>query len=317
MIRYRPFLNCDPPALAELWCNQPPQRGLVQPMTTDLLERTVFSKPYFDRDGLTVAFDEGRLVGFAHAGFGCSPDGARLDRELGVVCLLMVASHDSQDEIAAELMAASERYLIQRGAKQLIAGGVYPANPFYLGLYGGSHSPGILESDSRAREYFAAAGYEEAASRAIMQRRLAGFRLPVDRQQREIRRQYCVEETIDPPTASWWEACTIGQTTRTLYQLVTKRGGESCGSLVAWDMEPIASSWGVRAAGMMELRIDREQRNRGLGTFLAGETLRQLEAKAVTLVEVQILADNNPALAMFKKLGFQQVDRGIVLQKSV
>jgi hypothetical protein len=64
LITFRTFRNSDPPRLAELWRSQPPQRGLMQPMSAGLFERLVLSKPYFDRDGLILAVNDDRIVGF-------------------------------------------------------------------------------------------------------------------------------------------------------------------------------------------------------------------------------------------------------------
>jgi hypothetical protein len=77
--RFRPFLNTDPPHLAAIWRGQPPQRGLLQPVTAPLLEYGVFSKLNFDRHGLIVALRDEQPVGFVHAGFGPTDDGLALD----------------------------------------------------------------------------------------------------------------------------------------------------------------------------------------------------------------------------------------------
>ena len=49
----------------------------MQPMSIAVLERYVLSKPTFDPQGLIVATDEDKLVGFAHAGFGPDEQGQR------------------------------------------------------------------------------------------------------------------------------------------------------------------------------------------------------------------------------------------------
>ena len=63
MIHYRSFRNSDPPALAEIWRAQPPAAALIQPATPALLDELVFSKPYFRREGLILAFEEQTPVG--------------------------------------------------------------------------------------------------------------------------------------------------------------------------------------------------------------------------------------------------------------
>ena len=39
-------------------------------MSVSVLERHVFSKPFFDRQGFILALQDGKLVVFVHAGFG-------------------------------------------------------------------------------------------------------------------------------------------------------------------------------------------------------------------------------------------------------
>jgi ribosomal protein S18 acetylase RimI-like enzyme len=315
MIAYRAFRNTDPPALAELWCNHPPQRALVQPMTVELLDQKVFSKPYFDRHGLIVAEEQGRVVGFAHAGFGCNDAESDVCTRRGATCLLMVAPHEQHDAIAEGLLNRCEAYLTENGAHEVFAGSVYPVNPFYLGLYGGSHSPGILESDQANLDLFRRAGYREQGGSLILQRTLSGFRPIVDRQQMLHRREYQVDPEVDPPTETWWQACTIAAKERVRHQLISRRDRSVCGEVTFWDMERISGSWGVHAMGLMDLQIRPELRQRGLATFLVGEALRHLGAMGVSLAEAQVEEGNQAALALFRKLGFQQVDRGVVLLK--
>ncbi|MCH5375887.1 MAG: GNAT family N-acetyltransferase, partial [Planctomycetes bacterium] len=306
MIRYRAFRNTDPPLLAELWCNQPPQRGLVQPMTSGLLEQKVLSKPYFDREGLVVAVEGSRLVGFAHAAFGSAPDGSAVSTDSGTTCMLMVGPHADRRQVSEELLRRSEEYLRSRGARLLLAGCDFPVNPFYLGLYGDNQSSGLLESDTERTALFQSFGYEVARRRVVLERQLSGFRPVLDRLQMQVRRQYHIEAEFDPPAATWWEACTIGQYDRTRHRLVSRRSGQTCGAVSSWDMERVSTSRGVHAVGVVDLEIQEDCRGQGLGTFLIGEALRRLHSESprrVDLAVVQVGDDNQAALALFRKLG--------------
>ena len=64
LIHYRAFRNTDAPQLAEVWRSQTAQRGLMQPMSAALFDQLVLAKPYFDREGLIVAVDDDRPVGY-------------------------------------------------------------------------------------------------------------------------------------------------------------------------------------------------------------------------------------------------------------
>ena len=50
----------------------PALQTLMQPVTANLLEQLVFSKPYFDPAGLIIALVDNVPVGFVHAGFGAN-----------------------------------------------------------------------------------------------------------------------------------------------------------------------------------------------------------------------------------------------------
>ncbi len=311
----RPFCNADPPHLASVWQEQPPLRGLVQPMTASLFEQHLLTKPYFDRAGLLVATDGDRPLGFVHAGFGADQQGQQLDRQLGVTCQLMVRRDLRDSNLADELLQASEQYLQSQGANVLFAGAVAPRNPFYLGLYGGSESPGVLVSDQFALDVYQRNNYRSIDKVLVLQSELAGFRAPVDRSQLQMRRQMVVEPVDGAACGSWWEACNFAQFNCLAFQARAKQGGPALATAMIWEMEPLASGWGVRAAGLCKVEVEPEFRRQGLGTFFVSEILRFLQAEHVGLVEVQVMQENAAALGLCKKLKFAEVDQGLVLRK--
>lgn len=317
MIEYRPFLNTDPPLLTDVWRSQPPLRGRAQAVSSTVLEKHVFSKSYFDRFGFIVAVEENRIVGFAHAGFGPNDERSSLANQVGVISRLMVVPHEEREEIANRLLQAAEQHLIDAGVSHLLAGGWSPASPFYLGLYGGSRLPGILRDDLQAQQLFLDNGYAEVGRQEILQCRLAGFRPVVNRQQITVRRKYQIKAVIDPMPEDWWDACTLGVNERTRFLLTDRRSGEAHGRVTFWDMEPLASNWGVHAMGLLNLYIDPPHRRQGLATFLVGESLRQLQSQGNTLAEVQVPAPEKGTLEVFAQLGFEAVDQGVQLSKDV
>lgn len=307
LTEYRAFRNTDPPQLAEIWRSQPSSRGWMQPMSSAILERYVISKPTFDPQGLIVAVEAGKLVGFAHAGFGPSDDKSALSTERGVTSLVMLRP-DADHGIAAELLARCETYLTSRGAKTLYGGGSYPLSPFYYGLYGGSEPSGILDSDPQMQAIFRDAGYRALKRSLVFSRDLAGFRVVVDRQQIQIRRTTRLETTVDPPSETWWEAVMFEPFERTRWALVEREGGPSLASVYFWNLETMVGAWGVRAVGIVDLEVTSERRRRGLATNLLGEAFRRLLDQGITLAEVHLPEENTAAAAVFKRLGFTQVD---------
>ncbi len=317
MLRYRTFRNTDPPILTALWRSRAGQRGLAVEVSPDLFDQLVFAKPYFDYDGLILAFDDDRPVGFAHAGFGPDEQRSRILTELGVTCLVLVEPDCAEAEVAAGLLQRCEAYLHRRGAKVLFGGAIHPLNPFYLGLYGGSELPGVLDSDSLALELFQSHGYTEIDQTLIQHHELSNFEARIDRRQMQIRRQMVVEVTEDPPARSWWDACTTGDFDLTRFELVPCNRGPAVASATFRSMEPSGTATIGQAAGLIDLQVDELHRRRGLAVFLLSEAFRQFIRRGIMLVEAQCMKRNVAAVGLCQKLGFEPVGLGSVFRKKV
>lgn len=116
-IVYRSFRNSDPPLLADIWSSRARERGLTQPMSAELFEELVLAKPYFDNEGLILALEGNRAVGFVHAAFGPNEDQCGLSNLLGVTSMLMVRSDCRRLGIGRTLLERSEQYLRSRGCR--------------------------------------------------------------------------------------------------------------------------------------------------------------------------------------------------------
>jgi ribosomal protein S18 acetylase RimI-like enzyme len=81
------------------------------------------------------------------------------------------------------------------------------------------------------------------------------------------------------------------------------------------DMEAFSHTWGVRAAGLLDVWVEDAARRQGLAINLLGDMLRQAAEQGIGLIEVQTMQSNAAAVAMYHKLGFQQVDSGVVFRK--
>jgi len=315
MLTYRPFRNADPPILTALWRSRADQACLLHPVSSDLLEQLVFAKLYFDYAGLFLAFQNELPVGFAHAGFGPNEKQNALSFDLGVTSIVVVRPDSSEAEVAAGLLEQCEQYLRGRGAKVLYGGGIQPLNPFYLGLYGGSELPGVLDSDLMTRHLFQSHGYREIERTKITRIDLSSFEAVIDRSQMQIRRQMLVEETIDCPTRTWWEACTLGEFELTRFEMVPRSGGHPVASAMFRNMEPTGSNAAGRRSGLIEFYVDPAYRRRGYAVFLLSEVFRQFLRQGITTVEAQVMENNIPAINLYQKLGFKPIGEGSVYRK--
>ncbi len=315
MLEYRTFRNTDPPAITALWRSRQGQHGLCPTVSSSLFEQLIFAKLYFDYEGLVLAFEDGQPVGFAHAGFGPNKAEDSLATELGTTCLLLTRPGCDEARVAAGLLKQCEQYLVRRGAKVLYGGGINPLNPFYLGLYGGSELPGVLESDTVAIDAFRAAGYREIDQVAVLRRDLAGFHPPFDRQQMQARRQMLVEEIAYPASRSWWEACTLGEFHLTRFELAARGSKQPVARATFRSLEAAGTTGVSRAAGLIELHVDKPFRRRGLAVYLLAEALRQFVNQGIVFVEAQCMCHNRAALGLYEKLAFHHADTGTVFRK--
>lgn len=290
---------------------------MLQPITAPLLEYSVFSKMHFDRQGLIVATKEGQPVGFVHAGFGPSEDGKGIDTSMGTTLMLMLRGGEQDESLTDDLLLASEEYLRSRGASVFYAGGLKPLNSFYLGLYGGSEIPGVLQSNSLLHEACLRNDYSQSGRVIIQHCDLVRYRPLVNRNVRQWRFKTTVREHCDPCSKDWWEACVWGSHERDRFDLMEKRSGNLMATASFWDVQPLSMSWGICTAGLCDLYVDPEYRRQGCASLLMNEAFRLLRRRGVSTVEVQTMDSNEAAISFYQALGFAEVDHGVVYRKGV
>ena len=288
---------------------------MMHPMSVLLLETFVLSKPYFDRLGLIMALEDGKPIGFVHAGFGPNTLRTEISNDIGVICMLIVADHPQREQIQSELIQHSESYLRGKGAIEIHAFGAYPNSPFYLGLYGGSASPGILSFDQIGEKSFRQAGYEEIERYGMFERSLVRYRFPIDRSLVQLKRQFRVRLITESRQLSWWDACAFGPTDRMRFVMEPKRGGDPVGEVSFWDMGPLAYRSGGTTMGMIDLMVEDEHQQRGCGTYLVAESLQQLAKSGISMIQTQAAQNSTAACKILSKLGFEQRDYGTLLGK--
>jgi len=320
MIEYRHFLNIDPPWVKFIWDKQPALDGQIPSLSILMCENNIFAKPYFDPHGLIFAFHRNNgvpeAIGFVHASFAPTQDCSDLDLTQGIISQLKVIPGEFADAAAIGLLSRGCEYLATRGAKQMHAGSRFPESPFYLGLYGGSEIPGVLEGDLPFVEALTQCGFDQHDRVIVLRRKLSGFRPTGGRTQLAIRRKYQINAITDPKATSWWESCTLGMAVRERFSIYNKQDQVVCGDVSFWDMKPLCGE-GQQARGMHGLNVTEELRREGIATFLLGESLKYLMQGGVEFVEAQTKATELAALSTFKKLDFEAVQAGLLMSKTV
>ncbi len=317
MIRFRAFRNGDPPALAELWNRGLPERAVVRPVSPHEFNELVLTRLPFEADGLILAEDDGRLVGFVHAAFGpesASGPSHRIDRTMGTVAMLVVDPDRDDPALELALFAEAEAYLNRRGAKVLYAGGQVELSSYYWGVYGGSECSGVLDTHGTFRRASEGSGYEAVARSILFEIDLSA---PEFRDPRSllIRRQTRLEVVEDAMPANWWESLAIGCSQITRFRLLAKDNDRELAAASSWDMAAFGRLDGKARTGLIDVEVAVEQRRKGFGRFLVGEILRHCRNQWGEVVSVQTRETNKAAVALYESLGFDPVDTSTLYRR--
>lgn len=309
-MNFRSFRNTDPPALIEIWNEAGLGRGAFPLRSPVLFEYCVFSKPYFDPAGLIVAEEDGRVVGFAHAGFGPNAAETDLSFDTGVICAVLVRPSHRRQRVGTQLVERAESYLRQRGATEILAGGVPPYNPFYFGLYGGANLPGFLLSDPAADPFFRKLGFVPWRVKHVFERRLEDYQNVIDPRFVALRRRYDVQLVPQPDIPSWWREAVLGSFEPFEFRLADRLNGIPAARVTGWEMTAGLTPSGHGSIGILDVFVRPEVRRQGLARFLLNQMFRYIQEQFFRLVEVHIPDGDEPALKLFQSLGFQHVDTG-------
>ena len=336
MLTIRSFRNSDSPALLKIWDKRArlnPEH--FRPLSMSLLEQHVLGRPFFDRCGMFLAFDDGQPIGFAHAAFGPNHNHTNIDRSIGVVCMLMIMpEYENRNLAGVELLKSCENYLIESGAKLIYGGAVRPAAPFYMGLYGGSEPIGVFKSDTLAIDLFHKSGYETIYKTLLFRVSLDGYKIPITPKTVQWRRKLKLRHTDLPRPNHWWEACMMCNFTWLEISAMLPNDPKPAGSAVIriTDSLEMPDFRSLRAfpsgslppsyprslvAGLMDIEVREDYRNKGLATYLMGEMVREAQKEFVMTFEAQTAEENTPLVSLLKTLQWDIADRGEVFRKRI
>jgi ribosomal protein S18 acetylase RimI-like enzyme len=312
VIEYRQFKNSDPPHLLRLWHECQLGRGAALGLHCDEFDELVIAQTYFDPAGLIMAWQDGKAVGFVHAGFGVNSDKTWLSTADGVICAVMVHPSVRRQGIGRELVYRGEQYLRQRGSAAIYAGPAEPRDPFYCGIYGGSQSAGFLQSDPAAAPFFTKLGYMPTEEHLILQRSLGvGSADPVGARLVNVRRTTRLTALNQEPKSWWWQT-RYGRLDAMHLALIPRTGGAPLARVSVVGLDRYVNSWQTRGIGLLGLYVSEANRKKGYGQALLVEVCRRVRDDMVQLAEAHAPKADTAAIAVLESAGFQQLDSGRV-----
>lgn len=309
MLEYRTFRNTDTPRLVSVWNEAFPNRGSPRLSSNTLLERYALSKPIFDPLGLFVAESNGVVVGWAHAAMSGNPFNTQ---PVGVTCMIGVRPAHRRQGVASDLLKRCEDYLRKKGAEILQAGGHWPNNPFYMGLYGGCDSPGFLVSDSLAEPFLVKQGYRVAQKIVVLQHKLDTPMKMFDPRFVPMRQRFELQFGSPRRLLSTWHECVHGYVDPLQFVMNDKQNGAWVARTLVWEMEAFSQYWQRPTIGIFDFEVNPTYRRQGVGRYFLSLIMKYIQEQFFTLVELQLEDTNSYGLQFLRSLDFEQVDTGQV-----
>ncbi len=313
MVEYRTFRNIDTPRLVAVWNEAFTQRGSPRLVNNSLLERYVLAKQIFDPKGLTVALADGKPIGWAHAGMSGNPFNTQ---PIGVTCLVGVRPVQRRQGIGSELLKRSEQYLRERGATTLTVGSHWPNNPFYMGLYGGCESPGILQSDALAEPFLTKRGYRVEQKIHVLHRKLDQAMKMFDPRFVPMRGRYDLQFGSPRRLMSRWHELVQGWVDPLQFVLYDKQSSGWVARTLVWEMDAFSYHWQRPSVGIFDFEVNPPYRKAGVGRYFLSLIMKYIQEQFFTLVEIQLEETNVAGLDFLRSLDFEHVDTGQVYVKA-
>ncbi len=313
MVEYRTFRNFDPPRLVAVWNETLSQRGAPRLPNNTNFERYILAKSIFDPKGLFVAESNGVVVGFAHAGMSRNPFNTQ---PIGVTCMIGVRPAHQRQGIGAELLQRCEQHLREKGAEVLSAGGHWPNNPFYMGIYGGCESPGFLVSDSLAEPFFLKHGYRVEQKIILLQRKPDQPMKMFDPRFVPLRNRYELQFGSPRRLLSSWHEYVHGYVDPLQFVLNDRQTGSWVARTLVWEMEAFSQHWRRPSVGVFDFEVNPPYRRAAVGRYFLSLIMKYIQEQFFTLVEIQLEESNHAGLDFLRSLDFEQVDTGQVFVRN-
>ena len=313
-IAIRSYKNTDTHSICQVWNAH--HAGLsVGPITPLHFELAVLAKPYFDPSSLLMAVDGDEVRGFVHVSHRSTPDLTDVDEKRGVLSALCVVPHDEDAEVATVLLNAADALNAKTGISSCISRPMPPDCPFYLGLGAGDSISGITTPDQRTYGWLVDAGWVPRVATSGWELYLDSFQTPVDRLQIQIRRNAHVDRLLDEPMLPWRQACLLGHTEPTGFQLTLRAEGTVVQQLLVWSVGQELMTAPESVVWIWPIEVSEAPQSADQLVFLLSESLRQMAEDRVEVVRTYSDSAKTLVTSVLTRLGFRNAMNGVVLEK--
>jgi Acetyltransferases len=292
-------------SIASLWNANAAGRHAFFPWSGQLLQ-LIFTASHADRCSfLCEAAVDGRVVGFAHATYmyeyGYAPGGA-------VEALLVDKQYRNQG-IGSRLLAMATDALerVTPRLELIDAMGAWPYGCVYTTLADGSERSGIFAEEPELKRLFSRAGFNERRPSLVMRAPTRPVEVPIPvwmQCHTGMRRCDTWLDNVFRSRELWdhnlvdWKGSILSRAIYGFMPGESKQEGKNIYSLFGVNTPPFS-----RGKGHASKNID--------------HLLAHVGALGGDEVEIHVYADNDPALALYAKCGFKELNRTMMMQREL
>ena len=285
--------------LAELWNVNADGRHSFHPWTGSRLYALLAGSRRFRPEQLLTVRRNGRLAGFLHYSFinepGCRPvasiEALLVDREcrgLGLANLLMQAAVGA---------------ISQRGVEFIDAMGAWPYGHLYTTLADGSERSGVFHSENDLAGLFAKFGFNPEKASLVMRGDLAGHAYSGKTRRIRLERRIC---------KSWFDFVFRG---RELWDHdLLDDDGHILSRAVFGRMDGESLHTGMETYSLFGVNTPPALRRQGFASENLNLLMSRLAGNGVRRVELHVYAGNEPALMLYRRLGFVPVAETMMMR---
>jgi hypothetical protein len=311
----RTYRNTDTAAICKVWNAHYGDLGAECRLTPLQIELATLAKPYFVADDLLVAEHDEQMVGFLHLSPVPNDDSSEVSTNEAAIAALCCVPCDGEGAVAEALLARAEAMLVERRIAVCRFKPLLPKCAFYQGFGPADSMIGATTSERRGCRWLTAAGFTPAQATTQWELDLSNYQPPIDRVQIQIRRSTRIERLPDEPMGPWWQACWLGHTEASQYELHHRSEQRLICDAMFWTVAIELQTSPDTIAWLWPASIPTGEQGAEHLTFLLGEVCRQLQSERLDLVRTATAASDTRFNGILRRLSFVAEQSGMVFEK--
>jgi len=302
MIEIRPFLNTDPPALAEVINRCCKIESVV---SASLLEHAVFSKICFTHDRLLIALKGQRLVGFVHLGSTASDD-----PEMSTLTISNLLFDEGDDVTATALVEAASEFARARGFSRLRIGSSPENAEYYNGISSHFLNVGIPDFQHVLPTLYTL-GFKELTAWICFECDPQTVKIPFQRKHMLYRRSHDVVQVIDPVFDSNAINLVFSHLANSELRLIERDTNLLVGRLIYASLAHSYPGWPSGGVDVLSYIPYSDDTLIDVFDYLICELVRQIPDSGSSPLRVHVSETNEAHCDLLLALGFDEIIRSV------